>query len=92
MTPHHDLTGRLVMHCACNLMGPVLETDAVSSNLLKLPGVSVEIAGVLMALGIYSGEMVKRASDEMLLSVPGIGPATLQKIRTYLASETQEET
>ncbi len=49
--------------------------------LLRLPGISSEIAQAMYALGLHTVEDVRNASDEVLLSVPGIGPVRAAKIR-----------
>lgn len=61
--------------------GNVLAVFEPWRELLKLSGVSSEIARALYAMGLRTVEDVQRASDEVLLSVPGIGPVRAAKIR-----------
>ena len=48
---------------------------------LRTAGVNVKIARVLVGAGFDSAARLSRASDEALLSVHGVGPATVRKIR-----------
>lgn len=53
---------------------------------LREAGVNVRIARALVGAGYLSGAMVWRASDAEILAIPGVGPATLRKIRTCFRS------
>lgn len=44
---------------------------------------------LLVSNGFYSIEAVERASDNELLAIDGIGPKTLQEIRTYNTKNTE---
>lgn len=48
---------------------------------LKAAGVNVRIARALVGAGYRSHEAVRRARDAEILAIPGVGPATLRKIR-----------
>ncbi|MFN2309539.1 MAG: helix-hairpin-helix domain-containing protein [Gammaproteobacteria bacterium] len=48
---------------------------------LKAAGLNVRIARAVCAAGLRSGEQVRACADAQLLAIPGIGPATLRKLR-----------
>lgn len=50
-------------------------------RMVKEAGVNVRIAKALYTAGIRTPEAVCRQSDEALLAIPGVGPATLKKLR-----------
>ena len=50
-------------------------------RMVKEAGVNVRIAKALYTAGIRTPEAVCRQSDEALLAIPGVGPATLRKLR-----------
>lgn len=52
---------------------------------LKAAGVNVRIARALVGAGYRSRETVRRAGDAEILAIPGVGPATLRKIRARFA-------
>jgi len=56
------------------------QVDPVESFMF-LPGVNREIADAMVNAGLISLDDVRVASDDLLLSISGIGPATLIKIR-----------
>jgi len=64
----------------------VLAVPKPWSELLELPGISSEIARALYAMGLRTVADVQRASDEVLLSVPGIGPVRVAKIRGLISN------
>jgi hypothetical protein len=49
---------------------------------VKATGINVRIAYALYAAGFRTAEQVRVAEDNALLAAPGIGPATLRKLRT----------
>jgi len=53
-------------------------------QLMTLPGVNVEIAEALYNADLISLDDVGRADDDRLLSISGIGPVTLKRIREHL--------
>jgi hypothetical protein len=61
-------------------------------ELWEIPGVSTSIAEVLYSEGIKTKENVKVASDEELLSIPGIGPGRLRQIRAYFSRSAGDRT
>lgn len=48
---------------------------------LRAAGVNVCIARALVSAGYTDGHAVRRARDTEILAIPGVGPATLRKIR-----------
>ena len=48
---------------------------------VKAAGINVRIAHALYAAGFRTAEQVRMADDQALLAAPGIGPATLRKLR-----------
>ena len=60
------------------------EPAPVSKPLTDLPGVSDEIADVLMGQGVTDAAGVAAMSDAALLAISGIGPKRLKQIRTAL--------
>jgi hypothetical protein len=52
---------------------------------LVIDGVKPEHLEALAAAGITSLDDLRDASDEMILAVKGIGPATLERIRAHFA-------
>ena len=48
---------------------------------LRAAGVNVRIARALVAGGVRSPEQVRAMSDEELLAIRGVGPATVRKLR-----------
>ncbi len=48
---------------------------------VKLAGINVRIAYALHAAGFRSADQVRAADDAALLAAPGVGPATLRKLR-----------
>ncbi len=73
--------------CVCNPRGPVVtfytKPDTEPWRALQaLPGISTEIARALYALGLQTPAAVREATDDVLLSVPGIGKMRLAKIRS----------
>lgn len=85
--------GRRAGYCACNPAGPVVCVPGVEKDdeLLTLPGVNIEVAMVLHALGIHTLADVRAASDDVLLGIPGIGEARLNQIRKHLSAEVGGE-
>jgi hypothetical protein len=49
-------------------------------------GVNVSIAKALFIAGIRSPAHLRSASDQMLVSIPGVGPATVRKLRAQFGS------
>lgn len=76
-------------YCKCNPYGPVIERDVLENpwhELLAIPGVNREIAKALCAIGLCSIAEIEKATDETLLSVPGIGPIRAAKIRGLITN------
>lgn len=58
------------------------ETDARQFfSAVKAAGINVRIARTLYAAGFRSAEQVRATEDARLLAIPGIGQATLRKLR-----------
>ena len=85
--PHPNRPGRIRGYCPCNPIGPVVETNAPDYPALTDIGVSAEIAGALWKAGLITVDDIRQADDETLLSIAGIGPVTLEKIKTYFEGE-----
>jgi len=49
-------------------------------------GVNVSIAKALFIAGIRSPGHLRAASDQMLVSIPGVGPATVRRLRAQFGS------
>lgn len=94
-----DVSGRDSMHEETNritALADLLEAIAVAvgvtmpedpsdgTELEDVDGVNAELAGELRAAGYETPEDLGDASDEELLRIDGIGPATLKKIRADL--------
>jgi len=68
---------------------PVSSSSAASSGddpqrffrAVKAAGINVRMAYALYAAGFRTAEQVRVAEDNALLAAPGIGPATLRKLR-----------
>jgi hypothetical protein len=60
---------------------PPVMIEATPGAVLDLPISDDVLAGKLLAAGIDSPEKVAAASDDDLLKIPGIGAATVAKIR-----------
>lgn len=85
----------LVGCCVCNPAGPVIAINPPALDepwraLQILPGVSSEIARALWAMGLHTIAAIQAASDEVLLSVSGIGPIRAAKIRGLIKDESEE--
>jgi hypothetical protein len=54
---------------------------------LRTAGVNVTIAKALVRGGFCTAADLRAATDEQLLAVHGVGPATLRKVRTYFRED-----
>jgi glycosyltransferase involved in cell wall biosynthesis len=52
-----------------------------------LPGITPSVSSRMKSAGFITYDDVRKASDEALLAIEGIGPARLKAIRNYLESE-----
>ena len=50
---------------------------------VRAAGVNVTMARALFSAGVRTPRQLRRASDEHLLKIRGIGPATVRKLRNY---------
>lgn len=96
LIPHPVKRGRVIANCRCNPLGPVYEgnapaSKAVVSGIRDLP-IDDETVRAMNERGYFTLSDVAGASDEELLEIPGIGPATLKKIRDYLEVTTDDST
>jgi len=55
--------------------------DARTQKLQLKLGINAEIAEALVRVGLGKPSSIRNATDEMLRAVPGIGKATLERIR-----------
>lgn len=56
----------------------------------KIPGVPEKVVALLSQLGLAVPEAIVKASDEVLLKVPGVGPKTLTHLREWAMTGSQE--
>ena len=72
------------------IMADILEGLAGSrvvqdeTDLEDLSGIEEALAGVLNEAGYLTKDQLRQATDEELLAIKGIGPATVEKIRASL--------
>lgn len=63
---------------------PAPEPEPAGEALLAVDGIGPEIAGALVTAGIGSLDALRAATDDALLSVPGINARRLKRIRRSL--------
>jgi hypothetical protein len=87
MNHHDDVLAALTGHTSTAKHGPQPADPSQQPNLLdelrNIPGISGEVAGTL-ADRYQTGRALSSATDEELLDVPGIGRATLDRLRAGL--------
>jgi DNA integrity scanning protein DisA with diadenylate cyclase activity len=89
--PHPSRPGRVVAYC--NGRG-VCEraADAPGADVLtRIPGIGPELAADLRGRGYRTLTSIDWASDTELLQVPGIGRATLNKMREWFLTRGGEK-
>jgi len=55
--------------------------DARTQKLQLKLGIDAEVAQALVRVGLGKPNLIRNATDKMLEAVPGIGKATLERIR-----------
>ncbi|MEJ2645607.1 MAG: helix-hairpin-helix domain-containing protein [Gammaproteobacteria bacterium] len=54
---------------------------------LRSAGLNVKVAKAVYLAGLRSEQQLREANDEALLAITGVGPATVAKLRRYLAKD-----
>ncbi|MGA7799679.1 MAG: hypothetical protein WCC36_02620, partial [Gammaproteobacteria bacterium] len=52
---------------------------------LRAAGLNVRVARAVYLAGLRSEQQLRDADDDALLAIAGVGPATVTKLRRYLA-------
>ncbi|MEJ2685620.1 MAG: helix-hairpin-helix domain-containing protein [Gammaproteobacteria bacterium] len=66
---------------------PVSEDPQEFLSRLRSAGLNVRIAKAVYLAGLRSEQQLREVDDEALLAITGVGPATVAKLRTYLAKD-----
>lgn len=72
---------------AVDKAAPVSEDPQEFLGRLRSAGLNVKVAKAVYLAGLRSEQQLREANDEALLAITGVGPATVAKLRRYLAKD-----